>query len=375
MSSLDELFENEQYIDDDDRYKLKLYKSFNIIRNPFPSASSTTGHPHMPIQQDEEIMSKLKSFIAEGDTKLLVVTGTQGTGKTNLLSAYDDLLTEKMSNKYIIRYLSNPEPTFDPLIKTILTDFGKERIQEIAIKYKKTSNQDEIDNRFSSDVKTLIKNLSKLEGNDLAENCDYAFQWLLGLPVRKVHKENLGIFFRLDTVEAKTRALKDIIEIGVYLESVSGIFLLLDELEKQDGVASPAATVKYLSALRALIDALPKHLFLMLAMTTDAMLRYSEMLPALKGRLATKIELLPIRSHDEAEKLFKFYLNYAEEEAKIFASKKMVQEEFSSHHIISQQEFEEIYEKLSSKTTSEGIRQREFFNALHEKAGKKLSRL
>ncbi|MEZ5585369.1 MAG: hypothetical protein R3F37_23830 [Candidatus Competibacteraceae bacterium] len=47
--------------------------------------------------------------------------------------------------------------------------------------------------------------------------------------------------------------------------------------------------MQYLSALRALIDALTKYLFLMIALTPDALQRYQETLPALKGRLANVV--------------------------------------------------------------------------------------
>jgi len=36
------------------------------------------------------------------------------------------------------------------------------------------------------------------------------------------------------------------------------------------------------------------YLFLMVALTTDALQRYREMLPALKGRLANEVQLSPI---------------------------------------------------------------------------------
>jgi hypothetical protein len=46
----------------------------------------------------------------------------------------------------------------------------------------------------------------KSEGK-LSDRLSLAYQWLLGLPVRKAHQTELGVNFCLDTVEAKTRAL------------------------------------------------------------------------------------------------------------------------------------------------------------------------
>src|SRR5207237_18328 len=95
-----------------------------------------------------------------------------------------------------------------------------------------------------------------------------------------------------------------------------GIFLLLDELEKQDGVLGPTAVVRYLSAMRAIIDALPSHLFMMIAVTPDAMRRYSVALPAFRSRLQNQLSLATLTNVDDALALSSFYLHNAREAAK-----------------------------------------------------------
>ena len=93
--------------------------------------------------------------------------------------------------------------------------------------------------------------------------------------VLKVHRQSLGVQFRLDTVESRTAALRDLIQVSAAAGVLKGVFLLLDELEKQDGVLGLTAVVRYLSALRSIVDALPERLFLMIEITHDALLRYS----------------------------------------------------------------------------------------------------
>ena len=75
------------------------------------------------------------------------------------------------------------------------------------------------------------------------------------------------------------------------------------------------AVMRYLSALRAMIDALPRRLFLMIAVTPDALRRYSEHYPALRSRLQDRLELQSLSSAKAAKKLADFYLNEARKAA------------------------------------------------------------
>jgi hypothetical protein len=114
----------------------------------------------------------------------------------------------------------------------------------------------------------------------------------------------------------RTVALRNLVLVSSEAGILKGIFLLLDELEKQDGVLGPTAVVRYLSAMRAIIDALPNHLFLMIAVTPDAMRRYSSALPAFRSRLQNQITLAPLASVEEATELAKFYVDFGRAEAR-----------------------------------------------------------
>ena len=191
--------------------------------------------------------------------------------------------------------------------------------------------------------------------------------WLLGLRILKAHREKLGVNFRLDTVEAQTSALKDLVEISIETGVLDGIFLLLDELEKQDGIQSPRMLVSYLSAIRAIIDALPRGFFLVMAVTPDALARYSEALPALRGRLQDKITLPMLGSFDEALELANQYLEDARKKAK----KENQGDSGGTSPIISDKEIKRIFKELYDSRISvgdEGVRQRDFLHKLSEEA-------
>jgi hypothetical protein len=145
---------------------------------------------------------------------------------------------------------------------------------------------------------------------------------------------------------------------------LNGIFLLLDELEKQDGVLSATAVVRYLSSMRAIIDALPNHLFMMVAVTPDALRRYSLALPAFRSRLENRVELAPLTDVKDALELAEFYLTEARQRAQRQQDddRRDYERLIEPHRI--QEEFAMLMER-ARRRSDEGVRQREFLHALH----------
>jgi hypothetical protein len=191
--------------------------------------------------------------------------------------------------------------------------------------------------------------------------------WLLGLRILKNHREELDVQFRLDTVESKTGALRDVVIVSSKVGLLEGIFLLLDELEKQNGVLGATAVVRYLSSLRAIIDALPQHLFMMLAVTPDAMIRYSSALPAFKSRLQNPILLQPLDDDKKALELANFYVTHARE----MANKSRVSETGGTDALVEEAEIKSVFQELRrtlERRAETGVRQRDFLHALHGRA-------
>ena len=180
----------------------------------------------------------------------------------------------------------------------------------IKLAAKISENPGLIDVVRSQDMRSALHRLVATE--DKQDVAKLMMEWLLGFRLLKIHRETLDVQFRLDTVESKTSALRDLVLVSSESNILKGIFLLLDELEKQDGVLGPTAVVRYLSAMRAIIDALPNHLFMMIAVTPDAMRRYSVALPAFRSRLQNQITLAPLASFEDAEALARFYLGAAQ---------------------------------------------------------------
>ena len=139
--------------------------------------------------------------------------------------------------------------------------------------------------------------------------------------------------------------------------------MLLDELEKQDGVLGPTAVVRYLSAMRAIIDALPNHLFMMIAVTPDAMRRYSSALPAFRSRLQNQITLSPLPNVEEAKLLAEFYIHVGRKAAEESSGTKA-----GTKQLITAQQIENSFDqlrKLAERRGDPGVRQREFLHQLY----------
>ncbi|WP_454702033.1 hypothetical protein [Agrobacterium burrii] len=348
-----------------------VFSRYGVLTNPFPASNQTSNNPHFPSAADDEVESRIVSFMRDGKSQVVVIEGTQGVGKTNLLNHFEQDIHDALSDDegyYVVRYLADPEKSFDGTIRQLFLELGQDHYRRLAEAI--SSDPASLSLVRSTDLKAALKALSEFpESDDLLR----AFEdWLLGLRLLKIHREGLGVQFRLDTVESKTAALRDIVVISSELSLLKGVFLLLDELEKQDGVLGPAAIVRYLSAMRAIMDALPKHLFMMLAITPDAMRRYSSALPAFRSRLQNQIVLSPLKTVEEAIELANFYVQNARREAERVRGTKPSK----PRALVSTDEMEDAFLKLlrtAERRGDDGVRQREFLHQIHLIAEKAIS--
>ena len=340
----------------------RLYDRFGILENPFPASNQTTDNPHYPLPVDEEVEDRIFSFLGNRRSEVVVVVGTQGVGKTNFLNHFEEEIKSvrrELDGYYVVRYLADPEASFEGTTRRLFEELGVEHLHKLAEALR--SQGSPIEQARGHDMRTALRRLVQSDDDDDAAKL--MMEWLLGHRLLKAHRLSLGVQFRLDTVESKTAALRDLVQVSGEAGVLEGIFLLLDELEKQGGVLGPRAVIRYLSAVRAIVDALPKRLFLMLAVTPDALERYSFSLPALRSRLENRIELSPLTEIDEAVELAQFYIDDARRRASSPRS-----EAGGTEQIVGQRNIENLYRELESDATRRGdtgVRQREFLHRLH----------
>ncbi|MBI4863577.1 MAG: hypothetical protein HY815_25465 [Candidatus Riflebacteria bacterium] len=360
----------------------RRYERFGVLDNPFPAAAQTSGHPHLDTGVDAQVDEAIKAFVEGHASNALAVTATQGIGKTNLLNAYTDALRNALGGRgyYVIRYMPDPEPSFDPLLRSIFEQLGEEHFKRVAATAAEPARAATVRRALADiqgrDVRSVVEALCRARQDGQPQRLDeiakLAYEWFIGLPARKLHREGLGVNFRLDSVESRTRALRDIAYFSAALGELQGIFLLLDELEKHGSTYSKGVVLRYLSALRALIDALPRYLFLMVALTTDALERYREMLPALKGRLANEVHLVPIRDEDDAVRYWRYYLDRAREDARLQAQAHGWPSQSAPTDVVPEPEARKCFRDLRKSSTVDGVRQRDFLDHLNRVAGNEL---
>ena len=350
----------------------RLYGRFGILENPFPASNQTTDNPHYPLAVDKEAEDHIFTFLDNRRSQVVVVAGTQGVGKTNFLNHCEVEIRDarqELKGYYVVRYLADPEASFDGTTRRLFEELGTEHLGELAKALRSAKAPRSkgwlIEKARGHDMRTSLRRLARPDDEDTSE---LMMEWLLGHRVLKAHRHSLGVQFRLDTVESKTAALRDLVQVSGEAGVLKGIFLLLDELEKQGGVLGPRAIIRYLSAVRAIVDALPRWLFMMIAITPDALERYSYTLPALRSRLENRIELSPLTKVDEAVNLAEFYMDFVRRKARQSRS-----EAAGTEQIVSQQKIENLYLKLENQATKRGdtgVRQREFLHGLHRLAEK-----
>ena len=349
---------------------------YGVLGNPFPAAGQPTGHPRKEDAVDGHVADHVRRFEDNGrPSQVVTVEGTQGVGKTNLLNYYEEQFRdyyEQDAGFYIIRYYPDPEPTFDSLLRKVFQSLDERHFAEIGRKLAEGTPDDRNQAKeiaHSYEVKLVLNSLEQAGkcDNQLAECARLALEWFVGLRVLKSHREILGVSFRLDTVESRTQALRDVVYVSERLDLLKGVLLLLDELEKQDYSLSKTPVLRFLSAIRALIDALPRCLFLMLAMTPQARLRYFAMLPALAGRLQQRIELVPLGDTVEAREIGEFYLQEARKAGR--SSQKMSEFKPGDKSFPSEEKTASLFQELrrqSEERGTEGVTQRDFLHRLHE---------
>ena len=346
-----------------------LYEGFGILFNPFPASHQTAGNPRFPAVQDEEAEDRVVTFFRDDTSQVVVVEGRQGLGKTSFLNHFETEVRTALKDRegyYVVRYLADPEETFDGTTRRLVEELGKDHLTDLVQELKE--DQRFIEEARSHDMRVALRSIVRSEDEETKQ---LMMEWLLGLRLLKAHREALGVQFRLDTVESKTAALRDLAQVSGKAGVLKGIFLLLDEIEKQDGVLGIRAVMRYLSALRAMIDALPRRLFLMIAVTPDALRRYSESYPALRSRLQDRLELKSLSSAKAAKRLAEFYLD----EARRAASKERGEVGREWPDVLSAKEITECFRELqgqAQKNASDGVTQREFLHELHRRAEENL---
>ena len=336
------------------------WNTYGVTGNPFPSASQSRTNIHCPIPADKHLEDRAVKFFETHQSQALAIVGDQGVGKTNFLNHIERGVQDvcgDLKDYYFVRYLADPEPSFDGILRTSFQELGVNHLATLAKRV--ATHPEKLDCARSYEFRSVLACLSKSpEDSQLLSAC---IDWLSGSRLSNYHRSKFHLNFSLDTVGSRVTVWRDYITVSARLGVLGGVFLLLDELEKQDGVLALTSVVRYLSALRAITDALSDHLFLIIAVTPEAVLRYSSALPALRSRLEDQITLSPLTSVDDGFRLAEFYVKQARDASVPRAGS-------ATRELLTPSDVERVYATLAGRAKNRGdsgVRQREFLHGLH----------
>ena len=124
----------------------------------------------------------------------------------------------------MIRYLADPEASFDSTLRRLFQELGVDFIQKLGEAL--AVNTNEIDEARNPEMRTALRRLAEKPGD--RSRAVLFRDWLLGIRILKSHREELDVQFQLDTVESKTGALRDVVIVSSRVKLLEGIFLLLE---------------------------------------------------------------------------------------------------------------------------------------------------
>ena len=353
--------------------QLRMYRRYGVLDNPFPFAGQPTRAARLEDAVDDAVVDRFRRFEEGGHaSQVVTIAGTQGAGKASLLDYYEGQFRDYFRGRISYFVIRHQPDSVDSALTTILRTLGQRHLESIGRDLARSSDAESTAAKEPAryhDIGIVLDRLERAGASEdrLVECARLAWEWLQGAPASKRYREALGVGFPLDTVESRTQALRDVISVSLRLRLLKGIVLLIDELEKQDYSLSKTPVLRFLLSIRELIDALPKRLFLMLAMTPTARRRYFAMIPAMAGRLQDIITLPPLAEPPEAERLFEFYLQRGRETA---GSNPRVQGETQGTSMpFGAGELTDMFYKLrdrSEQRGTEGVTPREYLHRLHQ---------
>ncbi|MDC0712538.1 DUF2791 family P-loop domain-containing protein [Stigmatella sp. ncwal1] len=374
------------------------WRKLEFLRNPFPSRS----HPIWDVFYGQEVVRKrfyddLVVFLRDSTTTTLFFTGGNRVGKTHFMEYHRRELSRRLPERGL---------TVPVVVASAQScDFWQLYIQMI----------EQVDDSlraqagaglFEAEVPPAVaERLSELPSGDFRRAVERAWsarttpqgsepvrlllrQWLRGERLRAAKREELGVSGLLDSQAEVMNAFEGLVKYLLLQEPsaattapgaerpsrCSGIVIFLDEFELVWKFRRDRRD-QYLQALRALIDACPKGLFLSVGMATNTGVGTGEVetaYPALFQRLkgARSIPtLVQIGGVVEALGYARSFEEYGRREFRSRPGQGPAPQE-GKQSLFSDREIEALFKELAGFIGS--VAQGEFFDRLHLEAERKL---
>lgn len=335
------------------------YKRYGFLRNPFP-INVQEFHRICYNQDDVKkiFVSRLGSFIANQEIETLLIHADHRVGKTNFLRYYYNELKDISKNNgnifnyaYIREYNDNYLIFHKAIIDELGVDFFVKLFNEIKDNTEILDDIQETD--FKKGIRSCIESIT-LSGGLNFEYVFLFFEWFKGIKYTQKKLEKIDVSSSITTSSLAIRYLNDLIKLSRISGVLKGLIIFMDEFESIFGESvSRGKRDKYLQDIRSLLDEIQIGIFIICAITPNALLELSKY-QALKARFGESISLSSIRDIDEAKAYANEYINFAKEEVKNNNNK-------SIKNIISNNNIKKIYNDFDEEEIKQGY----FFEKLH----------
>ena len=308
------------------------YEDFYLLSNPFPSIGEFYG---ICVDQKEvkgEFKRVLREFNLDVQRQIMMMIGTTGAGKTNLLRFLEQTIRSwqepNPENKAITDlftvYVEQTQGNYLEIHRQIISQFAEmfftkffSEVRQRKINLSKLST--ELPGTNPELIQALVQIVYRDSGqlslddvlNQAPEPQSYRIlnNWLQGTKLLASEKKILGNV-STEVGKSSTVAIKflsDLVKIFLHVGIFKGVIIFIDELEEMFSGLTPTSQAQYAQDLRNLFDGHPKGIVFVVA-TAPITERLQNISPALQRRLGPGVQIAPISDEDIALKYARSYI-------------------------------------------------------------------
>lgn len=363
------------------------YEDFYLLSNPFPSVGEFYG---VCVDQKEvkgEFTRVLREFNLDTQRQIMMMVGTTGAGKTNLLRFLEQTLKRwqepNPENKAITDlftvYVEQTQGNYLEIHRQIVSQFAAMFFTKFFSEVRKNKiNLSKLTIDLAGTNPDLIRALVQIAQRDSGQLSleDVSTQtfltlepqsyrildnWLQGVKLPAADKKLLGNI-SADVGKSSTVAIKflsDLVKVFLHVKIFKGVIIFIDELEEIFSGLTPTSQAQYAQDLRNLFDSHPKGVVFVVA-TSPITERLQNVSPALERRLGKGVQIAPISDEDTALEYAREYIKWGrrkfEEKTKTeICLPKDCPEVDTPYHPLTERQIKEVYNGLKNKYGAENV--------------------
>ncbi len=295
------------------------YVNFFLLSNPFPDVGQFI--PSICVNQDEikrEFVRTLREFYQDEQSRRLMILGSTGAGKTNLLKFFKQELEEwhqpapgkqAITDLFTI-FVDQPQGGYFEVHRKIISELATMFFTRFfeAVQCGKVSLT-KLPTEISGISPELIRILDSMASNGSHQlslwpeprSLRTLEEWLQGTKLSAAEKKQLG-GVSVEVGKSSTIAIKflvDLVKIFRYAELFRGLIVLFDEFENILSGLSLTRQVQYAQDLRNLFDSLADSVVFVIG-TAPVSSNLQRISPALYRRLGEGVPVEPIQDEKAA---------------------------------------------------------------------------